>query len=89
MYKPEKEGVLLAMQPRVQKWGNSLGVRIPSPLAQQIGITEGTPVDLELGEDVIIIRRKRYSLEQMLAKVTPENIHTEVDTGPRVGREAW
>lgn len=77
------------MQPRVQKWGNSLGVRIPLPLAQQVGIGEGTLVDLELHEDALIIRRKRYSLEEMLAGVTPENAHPEIDTGPRVGREAW
>ncbi|HHW42147.1 MAG TPA: AbrB/MazE/SpoVT family DNA-binding domain-containing protein [Syntrophomonadaceae bacterium] len=77
------------MQPHVQKWGNSLGIRIPLALAQKIGLKEGTPVDLEAKDDAIIIRRKRYSLEQLLSQVTPDNIHGEVDTGPRVGREIW
>ncbi|AKX93781.1 multidrug transporter MatE [Moorella thermoacetica] len=77
------------MQPHVQKWGNSLGIRIPLSLAQKIGLREGTPVDLQVDEDAIIIRRKQYSLEQMLARVKPENIHSEIDTGPQVGREIW
>ncbi|WP_338825464.1 hypothetical protein MHOCP_10400 [Moorella humiferrea] len=77
------------MQPHVQKWGNSLGIRIPLLLAPKIGLREGTPVDLQVDEDAIIIRRKHYSLEQMLAQVKPENIHSEIDTGPQVGREIW
>ncbi|NSW92892.1 MAG: AbrB/MazE/SpoVT family DNA-binding domain-containing protein [Firmicutes bacterium] len=77
------------MQPHVQKWGNSLGIRIPLALAQKIGLKEGTPVDLEAKDDAIIIRRKRYSLEQLLSQVTPNNIHGEVDTGTQVGREIW
>ncbi|NPV29736.1 MAG: AbrB/MazE/SpoVT family DNA-binding domain-containing protein [Firmicutes bacterium] len=77
------------MQPHVQKWGNSLGIRIPLALAQKIGLKEGTPVDLEAKDDAIIIRRKRYSLEQLLSQVTPDNIHGEVYTGPQVGREIW
>nr|WP_011392534.1 AbrB/MazE/SpoVT family DNA-binding domain-containing protein [Moorella thermoacetica] len=79
----------IVMQPHVQKWGNSLGIRIPLSLAQKIGLREGTPVDLQVDEDAIIIRRKQYSLEQMLARVKPENIHSEIDTGPQVGREIW
>lgn len=79
----------IVMQPHVQKWGNSLGIRIPLSLAQKIGLKEGTPVDLEVNDDAMIIRRKRYSLEQLLSQVTPDNIHGEVDTGPQVGREIW
>nr|WP_156274444.1 AbrB/MazE/SpoVT family DNA-binding domain-containing protein [Moorella glycerini] len=79
----------IVMQPHVQKWGNSLGIRIPLSLAQKIGLREGTPVDLQVDEDAIIIRRKHYSLEQMLARIKPENIHSEIDTGPQVGREIW
>ena len=77
------------MESQVTKWGNSLGVRIPRPLAERAGITEGTPIVLEIAEDAIVIRRKRYSLEALLAQVTPENLHGEVDTGHPVGREAW
>ncbi|WP_258361172.1 AbrB/MazE/SpoVT family DNA-binding domain-containing protein [Moorella sulfitireducens] len=71
----------------MQKWGNSLGIRIPLALTQKIGLREGNPVGLQVDEDAIIIRRKHYSLEQLLAQVTPDNNHSEIDTGPQVGRE--
>ncbi|MHB9146661.1 MAG: AbrB/MazE/SpoVT family DNA-binding domain-containing protein [Symbiobacteriia bacterium] len=77
------------MESQVSKWGNSLGVRIPRPLAEKAGIMEGTPIVLEVDEDAIVIRRKRYSLQALLAQVTPENLHGEVDTGRPAGREAW
>lgn len=77
------------MESQVTKWGNSLGVRIPRPLAEKAGIREGTPIVLEVDEDAIVIRRKRYNLQALLAQVTPENLHGEVDTGRPAGREAW
>jgi antitoxin MazE len=77
------------MQPRVQKWGNSLGVRIPLSLARKAGLKEGAPVDLEADDDTLIIRRKQYTLEQLLAQVSPDNVHGEIETGSRAGREAW
>lgn len=77
------------MQSHVTKWGNSLGIRIPKSLAEKIDLKEGTPIDLQLEDDAIIIRRKRYSLETLLSQVTPENVHEEVNTGDSVGRETW
>jgi len=77
------------VESQVTKWGNSLGVRIPRPLAEEAGLAEGTPIVLEVGEDAIVIRRKRYSLETLLAKVTPENLHGEIDTGRPKGHEVW
>lgn len=73
----------------MQKWGNSLGVRIPNPLAQKVGLTEGTLVEVEADNHRIIIRRQRYSLEELLSRVTPENLPGEVDTGLPMGREEW
>lgn len=77
------------MESRVTKWGNSLGIRIPRPLAERTGLKEGTPIVFEVGDDAIVIRRKRYSLEALVDQVTPENLHHEVDTGRPVGREVW
>lgn len=77
------------MQSHVTKWGNSLGIRIPLSLAKEIGLGEGTQVDIRVENDTIIIHKKKYSLEALLSQVTPENIHGEVGTGPSVGREAW
>lgn len=86
MYKPK--GVM-DVESRVQKWGNSLGVRVPKPLAQKLGFTEGTPVEVEVDNHGLVIRRKQYSLEELLSGVTPENLHGEVDTGLPIGREGW
>lgn len=74
---------------QIQKWGNSLGIRIPQAIAKQIGLTEGTKVDLEVVLDSLVIRRKQQALEEMLAQVTPENLHREVETGTPEGKEAW
>lgn len=73
----------------IQRWGNSLGLRIPKALAIQARITEGTPVELQLDGGRIIIRPKQYSLETLLAKVTPENLHQEIPAGRPAGREIW
>ncbi|MDQ0286627.1 antitoxin MazE [Desulfofundulus luciae] len=77
------------MQSRVTKWGNSLGIRIPRTLAEKIGLREGTPVDFEIKDNAIIIRRKRCSLDMLLSQVTPQNVHHEISTGHPVGREIW
>lgn len=77
------------MQSRITKWGNSLSIRIPKVLAQKVGLTEGMPVELQWEDNAIIIRRKRYNLEKLLSQVTPQNIHNEIDSGIKIGREEW
>ena len=74
---------------RVMKWGNSLGIRIPMTLAKKLSLTEGTPIDYQVENDALIIRRKEYSLEDLLSRIKTENIHKEVDTDKPVGREVW
>lgn len=76
----------------IQKWGNSLAVRIPHTLAADTRLTEGNSVTLTLHEGAIVIAREphpRYSLLQLLKGVTPQNRHTEVDTGDAIGLEVW
>lgn len=72
----------------VTKWGNSLGVRIPRPIANKIGIQDGTPIDISIQDHHIVIR-KGYSLQSLLDQVTSENIHEETSTGPACGKEFW
>jgi antitoxin MazE len=76
---------------RVQKWGNSLAVRIPKPFAEGAGLRPSSEVEvsLEKGEVRLSPVRPRWKLRQLLSKVTKGNLHTEVDSGPAVGREAW
>ncbi|MCS7464304.1 AbrB/MazE/SpoVT family DNA-binding domain-containing protein [Paenibacillus doosanensis] len=74
---------------QVQKWGNSLGIRIPKSLAMKAGIEEGTEVDLDIEEGHIVIKPKSTTLDELLSQITPDNIHTEISTGEPQGREAW
>jgi antitoxin MazE len=77
---------------RVQKWGNSLALRIPKPFAADAGVEEGTVVDVSVAEGRLVaapVRVRRARLRDLLAKVTKANLHDEVDTGAPAGREAW
>ena len=80
------------METVIKKWGNSLALRIPKPLADEVGLGEDSAVDLLLEEGKLVIVpvvAPRYALESLLADVTVENLHDEVDTGVAVGGEAW
>ncbi|PQP88113.1 AbrB/MazE/SpoVT family DNA-binding domain-containing protein [Paenibacillus sp. AR247] len=70
---------------QVQKWGDSLGIRIPKSLALKVGLEEGSKVDLYVENGHLIIKPKPSSLEELLTQVTPENIHKEVFTGDLEG----
>lgn len=80
------------METRVQKWGNSLALRVPKPLAAEIGLAQNSPVELSVQEGKIVVApvaEPALSLKELLAQVTEENLHGEVDTGPAVGDEVW
>jgi antitoxin MazE len=80
------------MHVRVQKWGNSLAVRIPKPLAIDADVTEGTVLNLAVSEGKVVatpVEQKKLSLNELLAKVNKKNLHGEVDFGRHVGREIW
>ncbi|WP_256379408.1 AbrB/MazE/SpoVT family DNA-binding domain-containing protein [Brasilonema sennae] len=74
------------------KWGNSLAVRIPRALAEQVQIQEGSDVSLSISGDSIVItprKRKKYTLDELLEGMTPEKFYSEVDTGIAIGNEIW
>jgi len=78
------------MVTKVQKWGNSLAVRIPKALARELATECGAEVDLAVEEGRLIVtpvRRPRYTLEELVAGITPENLHEATDWGPPVGKE--
>ena len=80
------------MLTKVQKWGNSLGLRIPKSFAEEASVEEGSAVDLSVSNGQIVIRpvrREKYHLDELLAMVTEENVHSEVSTGEPQGREVW
>ena len=80
------------MRTRVQKWGNSLALRIPKSFANEVGFQKETPVEVSLADGKLVITpvaKPKLTLKQLLAKVTKENLHHEVDTGSTVGNETW
>ncbi len=79
------------MQTRIQKWGNSLAVRIPKAFVSEINISYGTSVDITVDKGRIIIDpnvRHEYRLEDLLSDVSRQNLHAEVETDDAVGRES-
>lgn len=79
------------MRTKVQRWGNSLAVRIPKSFAEQLGLEQDCEVDLVLEEDRLVIKvaSKRYSLRELLSYVREDNIPGEISTGTSQGREVW
>jgi antitoxin MazE len=71
----------------LQKWGNSIGVRLPKPMLEQVGLKEGVQVDVSIEGDHLVIRRRKLSLAELLAQCKPENRPDTIDWGPPVGRE--
>lgn len=80
------------MQSKVQKWGNSLALRIPKSFAAEIGLADETPVELSLIEGKLVIAllpTPRYSLDALLEGISPENMHSEQTFGAAEGNEVW
>lgn len=77
------------MQVLVSKWGNSLGLRLPKALTEQIGVTEGQKVEIRAEGGRIVVEPVRSPLtwEQMLENTTPEELRNAWDWGEDVGRE--
>ncbi len=80
------------MRLRIQKWGNSLALRIPKPFAEEARVEQGSIVDLTVIEGKLVaaaVCREEWTLAHLLAGVTPTNLHGESDFGPPLGREVW
>ena len=80
------------MRTRIQKWGNSLALRIPKSFATEVGLQRETSVEIALSNGKLVITpvaEPKPTLKQLLAKVTKENLHHEVDTGSATGNETW
>jgi len=76
----------MPVQVLLAKWGNSLGLRVPRDIAARLGLTEGARVDVEASEDgrIIITRsRRRFTLDELLAGMTPDKEHPSSDDAPR------
>ncbi len=76
----------------LHRWGNSVGLRIPKPMLEQLGLKEGAEVDVKVEGNRLVIEpatRRRYTMAELLEGFTPDDRPGEVDWGPPVGREVW
>jgi antitoxin MazE len=78
------------MKAQMVKWGNSLAVRIPKPVAEQARLREGDSLEIEAAEGRVELRRtsRMPTLAKLIAQITPENRYAEVSTGAEIGKEA-
>jgi antitoxin MazE len=82
----------MPVKTRIQKWGNSLALRIPKSFALETGLDQDAIVDVTLLDGKLIVTPLRVAsitLEQLLATITDQNRHQEHDTGAAVGNEVW
>lgn len=80
------------MKTKIAKWGNSLALRVPQPFAEEVGLAEGSEVELSLKEGKLILTpsaRREWKLDRLVAGITKDNVHAEEDFGPAAGAEAW
>ncbi len=77
------------MQTHIQKWGNSLAVRIPVILSKQLHLNPGSLVDMEIEGRSLVIRAPHYTLDEMLNQITEDNLHMPLMDDPQMGNEEW
>ena len=80
------------MRAKIKIWGNSLALRIPKHLADETGLKPNSQVDVRVEKGTLIVEpvaKPVYQLNDLLAQITPDNLHSEIDTGDAVGNETW
>ena len=80
------------MNVKIAKWGNSLGIRIPKSLIQEIGLKEEDELVISTEGNKLIItpkNQKKYTLSELLEGMEEKHLHSEVDWGEPVGNEIW
>ncbi len=80
------------MRTKVQKWGNSQGLRLAKNVLELADIVVGDDVEVIVGEHQILLRKvrpPRFDLAELVARIPADYVASEVDFGPAVGREAW
>ena len=78
------------MEAVIKKWGNSLGIRIPTHIARGLSLKDGSFVDINnKGKEIIIKPIKSNKLSDMLDKINEHNLHEEINTKGPIGNEVW
>ena len=79
----------MEMKVNLNKWGNSVAVRIPHSFIKQLGLQKDTSMEMSLENDKIVLTRKRFTLDHLLAGINSKNTHQETKTGKNLGKEIW
>lgn len=80
------------MQTKVQKWGNSLAIRIPKSFAAEVGISQDSDIELSLSDGKLVLiplSSPPLSIDSLLQGITDDNLHAEISTGDALGAEGW
>ena len=79
------------MKVKVQKWGHSLAIRIPSTYAKDAGITNGTVAEIKVTNESLVVKpiKKNYKLDDLLKGINRTNLHAETESGTSTGNESW
>jgi antitoxin MazE len=80
----------IRLRATVGKWGNSAAVRIPATLLAQANLADKQAIDLVLSDGKITLEpvtNQELNLEDLLAQITLDNLHGEVEFGEPVGKE--
>lgn len=77
------------MRASLAKWGNSLAVRLPKDVAESVGLREGAALELTIEDDAIVLRRRRYDIAELVARLDERTMPPiALDDAPR-GSEEW
>ena len=79
----------MGTQSRIAQWGTSLAVRIPKPLAEEWGVHAGSAIEMTTDGESLTLTKRAYDLDEMLSRITEDNLHSEWDTGSSQGKEVW
>lgn len=80
------------MEIKVKKWGNSLGLRIPQAIANQINIQDGSRINLVLKNnkiELIPVASEEYRLNDLVELISESNLHKDISSGQPQGKEIW
>ena len=82
----------MIMKSTIKKWGNSFAIRIPKSILDDMQLGDNSEVEISISDGIIKlkpVKKREYSLEELMEGVTQENLHLEVDTGSPKGNETW
>ena len=80
----------ITMKVKLVKWGNSYGVRIPRKVLEELKLKGEETFELKIENGrIVLIPKKKYTLEDLVSQITPKNLHAEIDWGEKRGNEEW